>query len=69
MKLIAEFEDGKRVELKEVEGINSDSKILLMKLNSFVRLEDLHKMEDDLSNRIGVKVVLLHRLIDKVLSI
>lgn len=69
MKLIAEFEDGKRVELKEVEGINADIKVLIMKLNGFVRPEDLYKMEDDLTNRIGVKVVLLSPLIDNVLSI
>lgn len=69
MKLIAEFEDGKRVELKEVEGINSDSKILIMKLMFPVRPDETKKMQDELTEQIGIKVVLLQPFIDEILSI
>ena len=69
MKLIAEFEDGKRVELKEVEGINSDSKILIMKLMFPVRPDETKKMQDELTEQIGIKVVLLQPIIDEILSI
>jgi len=69
MKLIAKFEDGTEVELKEIEGLNADSKVILMQLRSPIRPKDIEMIENALTEQIGIKVVLIDPIISKILSI
>ena len=69
MKLIARFEDENEVELKEIEGLEKDAKLLIVKLNTMLRPADLENVEKSLTEKIGIKVIALNRDIDKIYSL
>lgn len=59
MKLIAVLEDGKQVELKEIEGLSPGCELVFIRLAFPYRPEDVEKMEKQLTEKIGKKIVLL----------
>lgn len=67
MKLTAKFEDGKEVELKEIEGLNSECETVFIRLKYTYKPQDVEKMEKELTEKIGKKVVLLDLRFGEVL--
>jgi len=68
MELVAKFKNGAQITLKEIEGLSPNSEVLLMKLKFPLRSEDLEKFEKELTEKIGIKVVLIQPTIDKIYS-
>lgn len=59
MKIYAEFDNGEKQELQEIQGLQGDCEIVFIRLNSRHRPEEIKVMETALSQKIGKKVILL----------
>ena len=69
MKLIAELEDGVKLEIMNLKGLDANSKLIIMKSSSLLRPVEVEKLENELTIKLGIKVVLLPPYIGEVLSI
>ena len=68
MKLYIKDDDGKEIELREVETLNKDSDIIFLMLNVRLREESLKQYETYMTNKVGKKCIVLNSDITKVLS-
>ena len=68
MKLYIKDDDGKEIELREVETLNKDSDIIFLMLNVRLRQESLKQYETYMTNKVGKKCIVLNSDITKVLS-
>ena len=68
MKLYIKDDDGKEIELREVETLNKDSDIIFLMLNVKLRQESLKQYETYMTNKVGKKCIVLNSDITKVLS-
>jgi len=59
MKLIAKFDDGTEVELKEIQGIDIKCDMLLIKTPRMLHEEDVLNIEERLSRKLKRNVVIL----------
>ncbi|MFP4042667.1 MAG: hypothetical protein ACLFT6_07945 [Bacteroidales bacterium] len=69
MKLIAKFDNGEQKELTKIKGLDSNCDVVFMKLNMPMRPRDIEKAEEELTQKVGKKVVLLQPFIDEVISL
>ena len=67
MKLYIQKDDGAMLEVKEVTNLNQDCKVLIMKLNTHIR--NAQEVEEALTQKIGVKVVMLPPIVGEVFSL
>ncbi len=68
LKLYVKDDDGKEIELREVETLNKDSNIIFLMLNVRLRQESLEQYETYMTNKVGKKCIILNSDITKVLS-
>jgi len=69
MRLIARFEDGKEIELKEIEGLSADSKAIVVFLSSMWKQQDIDLYEQKLSDKFGMKVIVLDARYKSIMSL
>ena len=70
MKLILQRDDNSTVEIKEIKSLNKNSDMLFFFLNTRLCKTDIEKIENDLSDKIGRKVIVLDVLFkEKILGI
>lgn len=70
MKLILQNNDNSTVEIREIESLDKNSEMLFFFLNTRLCETDIKKIENDLSNKIGKKVIVLDILFkEKILGI
>lgn len=61
MKLILRDEGMRDIEIKEITTINKDSKVLFFFLDTIIRPSDITEIERELSEKIGIKCVVLDK--------
>jgi hypothetical protein len=59
MKLVLLKEDGAQVEIKQIQGLPKDAKILFFFIDRTLRRDDLEEMENYIQNKVNQKVVIL----------
>jgi len=59
----------KRIELKEIVGIDKDSDLLLIQLNCMVDNDVIKRMEDIFGKKTGKKCIVLPMIVSKVMGI
>ena len=59
MKLYAEFNDGEKVELREIQGLQADCEIVFIRISGIMTPDHIKKTESAMTEKIGKKVVLL----------
>jgi hypothetical protein len=69
MKLYAEFDDGKRVELREIQGLQPNCEIVFIRTATHLPRENTEVIESHMSGKIGKKVVLLDSMFGEVFVI
>lgn len=67
MKLYIQKDDGAMLEIKEVKNLNANCKVLLLQSSNYIR--NTQEVEEALSHKIGVKVVILPPIVDAVYSL
>ena len=69
MKLIARLSNGNELEFREIKGLNEKNGLLLMRLAYNISPKDMQNIEDELTEKLGVRVVLIPDFIEEILSI
>lgn len=69
MKILIMQDNGAMVEVKDIEGINNNTDILLFKINSRIRREEIDQIGRMLSAKTGKTCIVLDAMYDKVMSI
>lgn len=59
MKLIARFENGCETELREIQGLNKDCELIIVKSMMNYHKRDLEEVERELSEKFNKKVIVL----------
>ncbi len=59
MKLVLVKEDGTRAEIKQIQGLPKDAKILFFFIDRMLKTDDLEEMENYIQNKVNQKVVIL----------
>lgn len=67
MKLYIQKDDGAMLEVKEVTNLNQNCKVLLFKSSNYIR--NTQEVEEALTEKIGVKVVILPPIVEEVFSL
>lgn len=69
MRILLEHDDGSREELKRLEDIPENTDVLLIQLSMLRRQEDIQKIQDELTEQIGKRVVILQKDTIQVLAV
>lgn len=69
MRLLLEKDDGAVVEIRAIEGVPSDTNLLLMQTAFVMSARDTIALENKLTEKTGFTCVILPRAIDKVIGI
>ncbi|MDU4979393.1 MAG: hypothetical protein E6X14_08070 [Clostridium celatum] len=59
MKLVLKKDDNTEVEVKEIQSIDKDCKTIIFFINVKIRLENLKKIEEYISKKLGKEVLIL----------
>ena len=59
MKLVFKKDDNTEVEVKEIQSIDKDCKTIIFFINVKIRLENLKKIEEYISKKLGKEVLIL----------
>ena len=59
MKLVLKKDDNTEVEVKEIQSIDKDCKTIIFFINVKIRLENLKKIEEYMSKKLGKEVLIL----------
>ena len=59
MKLVLKNDDNTEVEIKEIQSIDKDCKTIIFFINVKIRLENLKKIEEYISKKLGKEVLIL----------
>lgn len=69
MKIIARFDNGYETELREIQGLNKDCEVVIVKSMVNYHKKDLEDMEKQLSEKFNRKVIILGGHFTEVLVI
>ena len=69
MKVYVEFEDGSKVELKQIQGLQSECKFVFVRVLARLRPSDAEKIELHLTKKIGKKVIILDQMFGEIFAI
>ena len=69
MRILLERDDGSREELKRLEDIPENTDVLLIQLSTMRRQEDIQNIQEELTEQIGKRVVILPRDTTQVLAV
>lgn len=59
MRILLEHDDGSREELKRLEDIPENTDVLLIQLSTMRKKEDMQNIQEELTEQIGKRVVIL----------
>ena len=66
MKIYVEFENGEKVELREIQGLQPNCEIVFIRTPVRLKNEHIQEIESKMTEKIGKKVVLLDVLFGEV---
>lgn len=69
MKILVEQDNGKLVELREVEGIDNQSNLIIALCRVYLKDEDRIRIEHELNKSTGKRFVLLPPYIEKIVGV
>jgi hypothetical protein len=69
MKLYIKDNNNNEIELKEIDTINKDCNVLLLLMHHRLMPEDINRIEQRMTDKIGKRCVIIDSVIDKVVGI
>lgn len=68
MKLYFKDDDGKEIEVREIDKLDKDSDVIFFMLNIRLKHEDIRYYEEYMTNKVGKKCIVINSDINKILS-
>jgi hypothetical protein len=69
LKVFLKDNDGKEIELKEIETLNKDCDVVFFMLNRMLRQEEIERYEKYMTDKVGKKCIAVDCGVNKILSV
>lgn len=69
MKLLLQDDDNVMTQLRDIQTVSPESKVLIFFINYAIRSDSLKTLEDSLSEKTGMKCIVLDSRFEKVVGV